>query len=200
MSNDDANSRGNTMSEIPRNAALLLIDVQQGFDESAWGDRNNPGAETQIRRLLERWRETDRPIVHVQHLSQDSGSPLHPSQPGTEFKPETAPKASEPVFQKEVNSAFIGTDLESYLRDQKIQSLVIVGLTTNHCVSSTTRMAENLGFTPIIITDATAAFEQEGADGQRFSAATIHEIAVANLRGEFAETATTDEILSNLPQ
>lgn len=198
MSNNDANGRGDTPGGISRNATLLVIDVQQGFDDSAWGERNNPDAETRIRQLLETWRETGRPIVHVQHLSRDSESPLHPNRPGNEFKPETAPKAGEPVFQKEVNSAFIGTNLESYLRDREIQSLVITGFTTNHCVSTTTRMAENLGFNPLVVTDATAAFEQRGADGQEYSAATIHEVELANLREEFAVLATTGEILSTV--
>lgn len=186
------------MTAISRNTPVLIIDVQQGFDNPVWGDRNNPAAETRIRQLLEAWRETGRPIIHVQHTSQDSNSPLRPNQPGHEFKPETAPNAGEPVFQKEVNSAFIGTDLESYLHEREIQSLVITGLTTNHCVSTTTRMAENLGFNPIVVTDATAAFAQQGADGQEFSAATIHEVALANLRGEFAVAATTDRILSRV--
>lgn len=196
MSNSDANDQGDIPGGISRNAALLVIDVQQGFDDSAWGERNNTDAETQIRRLLERWRETERPVIHVQHVSRDPESSLHASQEGNEFKPDTAPEGDEPVFRKEVNSAFIGTDLEGYLRDREIRSLVITGLTTNHCVSTTTRMAENLGFDPIVVTDATAAFEQRGADGQGYSAGTIHEVAIANLRGEFAVTARTDEILS----
>lgn len=186
------------MIEIDSDTALMIIDVQRGFDAPEWGERNNPTAETQVRRLLETWRETDRPVIHVQHNSREKDSPLHPSQPGHAFKSETAPKPEEPVFKKEVNSAFIGTDLESYLREREIQSLVITGLTTNHYVSTTTRMAENLGFNPIVTTDATAAFEQEGANGHGYSAVEIHEIALANLRDEFAVTATVDEILDNL--
>ncbi|WP_227377739.1 cysteine hydrolase family protein [Haladaptatus halobius] len=186
------------MIEISSTTALLIIDVQQGFENPVWGDRNNPNAETQIQQLLETWRETEQPIIHVQHMSQEAESPLRPNHPGNEFKPETAPEADEPVFQKNVNSAFIGTNLETYLREREIESLVITGLTTNHCVSTTTRMAENLGFKPIVVTDATAAFDQQGADGQKYGAATIHEVALANLREEFAMTATTDELQSHV--
>lgn len=185
------------MSQISSDTALLIIDVQKGFDDPEWGNRNNRDAEKQIQRLLETWRETGRPIIHVQHMSCEGESPLRPNQQGNEFKPETAPRAGEPVFQKEVNSAFIETNLETHLHDREIQSIVITGLTTNHCVSTTTRMAENLGFNPIVVTDATAAFEQEGVDGQKHSAATVHEVALANLRDEFAVTVTADEIRSN---
>ncbi|RBI63987.1 cysteine hydrolase [halophilic archaeon] len=182
--------------EISRDTGLLVIDVQQGFDDPVWGDRNNPEAESRIRRLLNSWRETGRPIIHVQHMSREDESPLRPDQPGNEFKPETAPKPGEKVVQKEVNSAFIGTDLEAYLHEKDIESVVITGLTTNHCVSTTTRMAENLGFSPIVVTDATAAFRQRGIDGEEYSAERVHEVALVNLRGEFAATPTTEEIES----
>ena len=188
------------MNPISSDTALLIIDVQKGFDDSGWGSRNNPDTEKRIQQLLEIWRETERPIIHVQHMSRGGESPLRPNQSGNEFKPETAPKVDEPVFQKEVNSAFIGTNLKTYLHNNEIQSLVITGLTTNHCISTTTRMAENLGFSPIVVTDATASFEQEGIDGQNHSASTVHEVALANLQGEFAATMTTHEVRTGIIQ
>lgn len=124
--------------------ALLLIDVQQGLDEPRWGARNNPDAEQRIADLLAAWRDASWPVIHVQHLSTEPDSPLRPDRPGNAFKPEALPIEGEPVFQKNVNSAFIGTNLETHLRDRGIDSLVIAGITTDHCVSSTTRMAGNL--------------------------------------------------------
>src|SRR5574338_1420905 len=123
--------------------ALLIIDVQQGFDEPYWGARNNPGAEENIARLLAAWRAAQRPIFHIQHNSRLPQSPLHPSHPGNVFKAIAAPRAGEPVIGKDVNSAFIGTDLEARLRTANIDAVVIAGLTTPHCVSTTTRMASN---------------------------------------------------------
>ena len=131
---------------IPSRAALLLIDVQQAFDSPSWGRRNNPDAEAAVARLLAAWRAAGWPVLHVQHLSALPASTLRPGQPGVAFKPEALPLGGEPVFQKEVNSAFIGTGLEAHLREHGIPALVVAGLTTNHCVSTTTRMAGNLGF------------------------------------------------------
>jgi len=184
---------------IPANAALLVIDVQRGLDHPKYGRRNNPDAEVRIARLLAGWRAAGWPVIHVQHLSTSPDSPLRPGTPGCEIKPEAAPHEGEPLFQKRVNGAFLGTDLEPYLRARGITSLVVVGLTTDHCVSSTARLAGDLGFDTYVVADATAAFEREGYDGRRFSAEDVHAVALVNLQGEFATIVTTEGVLAALP-
>ena len=87
------------MEPLSENTALILIDVQAGFAEPVWGPRNNPEAEVNIRRLLEVWRTTQRPIYHVQHMSTEPNSPLRPGQPGNAFMPEAQPAAGEPVIR-----------------------------------------------------------------------------------------------------
>lgn len=179
-------------------AALLLIDVQQGFDDPRWGRRNNPCAEKRIADLLAAWRAADRPVIHVQHSSLEPESPLRSDAPGYAFKVEAQPKAGEPIFRKHVNSAFIGTDLEAHLREHGIETLVIVGLTTDHCVSTTTRMAGNLGFGVTVVEDATATFERCGPDGTSYSADLMHRVALASLHGEFATVRSAKDILAAL--
>ena len=180
---------------MDQTTALLLIDVQVGLDDPVWGSRNNPEAEALLAQLLERWRRGGWPIFHVQHLSQRATSPLRPGQPGVELKPAVRPQPGEPVVQKRVNGAFIGTDLEARLRAGGILRLVVGGLTTDHCVSTTVRMAANLGFETIVLSDATATFGRTGPDGRKWSAQEMHDAALASLHGEFATVRSAAELL-----
>lgn len=180
--------------------ALILIDIQQGFDNPVWGARNNLQAEANAARLLARWRVTGAPVFHIRHQSQTPGSPL--SGQGVEFKPEVAPQTGEPVLTKTVNSAFIGTDLEARLRAARITDLVICGLTTPHCVSTTARMAANLGFSVTLAEDACAAFSANADMSWRPGAPApdpqaIHDFAVAHLHGEFVTARLSTDILAD---
>ncbi|ROR81663.1 Nicotinamidase-related amidase [Plantibacter flavus] len=175
--------------------ALLVIDVQQAFDDPQWGQRNNHDAESNVGMLLSDWRLAGRPVFHVRHQSASEGQLFSLGGPGYEVKPEAREIAGEPIVVKTVNSAFIGTDLEVQLRRAGISSLVICGLTTDHCVSTTTRMAANLGFHVTIVSDATATFERLGPDGRRWSATELHDAALASLHEEFAVIQTTNEVV-----
>jgi nicotinamidase-related amidase len=149
------------------------------------------GVESEII-LLEIWRKNQLPIFHIQHCSSIPTSLLHETNKGNGIKEIVKPNDGEPIIKKKVNSAFIGTDLKERLDNEKITKLVLVGLTTDHCVSTTTRMAGNFGFDVFVVSDATATFNKKGIDGKHFSAALIHETALASLNGEFATIVTTE--------
>ena len=183
------------MTKLPQSTVLILIDVQQAFLDPRWGERNNPQAETNIARLLAAWRNSGRPIRHVVHDSVEPNSLLRPECPGNAIQPVATPGAGEPVYRKNVNSAFVGTSLESDLRREGIDSLVVVGLTTNHCVSTTVRMAGNLGFKTYVVSDATATFARPALDGTIRPAEAVHSAALSDLHQEFATVVDTAEIL-----
>lgn len=178
--------------------ALILVDIQQGFDDPRWGSRNNLQAESLAAHLLNEWRRQKAPIFHVQHSSRIPGSPLAPNQPGWEIKKEVAPQAGEIRLTKNVNSCFIGTPLEAELRKRHITDVVICGLTTDHCVSTTVRMAANLGFNVFVPSDATATFERTSPDGEKYSAQQMHQTALASLHDEFATVAPCHQIIDSL--
>jgi len=175
--------------------ALLVVDVQRGFDDPFWGPRNNSEAEANIARIIAAWRETGRPVFHILHDSLSPTSPLRPGTPGNAPKPEAEPREGERVYRKTVNSAFIGTSLEADLRSAGVDTLVVVGLTTNHCVSTSVRMAANLGFETYLVTDATATFDRVGIDGRTRPAAEVHAAALSDLQEEFATLRDSDAVI-----
>lgn len=182
----------------PRTTALVLIDVQLGFDDPIWGQRNNPAAEARIADLLATWRRLSGRVHHVQHASTEPNSPLRPSHPGHALKPEAQPRAGEPLYRKQVNSGFIGTSLEADLRAAAVTTVVLVGLTTNHCVSTTARMAANFGFMTIVVADATAAFDRPTAEGRLRPASEVHAGALSDLAGEFATISSAADVAAAL--
>ncbi len=185
------------MSQATSVPALVIIDMQQGMDEwDHWGGtRNNPQAETVAAQVLAHWRAQQWPIFHVQHSSTSPTSPLRPGLPGHAIKEEVAPIAGEPVIGKTVNSAFIGTDLETRLKEAGLSKVVIVGLTTEHCISTSVRMSANLGFETYLVEDAIAAFPKVGRNGKSYDAETVHQIELANLDKEFATVLTGEALL-----
>ena len=186
------------MSLTAKNPVLLLIDIQKGFENEAhWGgNRNNKDAEVKCATVLDKWRSLGLPVFHIMHGSKDPNSPLHPSQPGFELQDLIQPTSDEPVIVKDVNSAFIGTNLEQQLKERGITTLVIAGLTTNHCISTTTRMAGNLNFKTFLISDATATFDRIGLNGEKFDAELIHQTALASLNEEFATVINLKSLIA----
>lgn len=176
--------------------ALVVVDVQRGFDDPLWGPRDNPGCEENVETLIEAWRRARRPIVFVRHDSREPGSPLAPGRPGNGFK-DAVTGPPDLLVTKQVNSAFYGQpDLHAWLRGQGLGGIAVCGITTDHCCSSTARMAANLGHGVLFVDDATHTFDRRGPDGIVVPAAEVHRVSSASLHGEFAEVVTTEALLS----
>lgn len=186
------------MIRLPANSALLVVDLQQGFDDPIWGPRNNHDAETNVARLIAAWRTAQWPVFHVFHDSLSPESPLRRGASGNAPKPEAEPEEGETIIRKTVNSAFIGTSLEADLRNARVDTLVVVGLTTNHCISTSVRMAGNLNFATYVVSDATATFNRTGLDGRDRPAEEVHAAALSDLQGEFATVIDTPSLLEAL--
>lgn len=167
--------------------ALILIDIQEGFNDPFWGPRNNPHFEKNVERILSQWRHAKAPVIHVQHLSKEDHSPLRPDSFGVHFMKCAQPQTDEPIFQKSVHSAFIGTSLFDFLKTHQLQELVLIGLTSDHCVSTTARMAFDLGFDVTIFSNAVATFNRQDIDGTVIPAETIQKVSLASLNKEFAK-------------
>jgi nicotinamidase-related amidase len=180
--------------------ALVIVDVQKAFlEREANGERrNNPQAVTKMTRLLDAFRRRGMMVIHIRHASTNPVSLLRPELPGFAVMDEVREIDGEPVMVKKVNSGFIGTDLEQRLRETGIKTVLIAGITTNHCVETTARMAGNLGFDVRLAEDACYTFDRIGHGGRREAAEDIHAMTLSNLDGEFATIETTDSLLAAL--
>ena len=179
---------------------LLCVDIQQGFeDEDYWGgNRNNKDAEEIAAKIINKWREIGEEIIHIRHSSTKPESRLHKSKPGFAFHKLCQPIEGETVLTKSVNSGFIGTPLKEMLDKQNCKSVVVIGLTTDHCVSTTTRMAANYGYNTFLISDATATFNKIGAKGEAYDSELVHGISLATLKDEFATILSSQELFELL--
>lgn len=187
------------MPALPAAAALLIIDLQKAIDDPRWaahGPRNNPQAEGNVAALLEAWRRTGRPVVHVRHDSEEPESTYRPGSLGHAFKPEAQPQPGELVVGKSTNSAFIGTGLEAWLAEHGCATLVLAGVITNNSVEATARMAGNLGFETLVAADACFTFGKRDRTGRLWTAEQVHELSLANLDGEYARIVETADVLA----
>ena len=176
--------------------ALIVIDVQNGFEAAGWPPRNNPACEANVSRLIAEWRERGRPVVFVKHSSRKPGSPLASGSPGHEFKPAIT---GEPdlLIEKQVHSAFYGQpDLDGWLRSREMEGVVVTGIATDHCCETTARMAGDLGYRVLFPLDATHTFDRTGPDGNIVAADDVAARTAASLHREFAEVTTTEEVLT----
>lgn len=181
-----------------RTHALVVIDVQRGFDDASWGRRDNPDCEHNVHRLLNAWRTADQPIVVVRHDSAEPHSPLRPGTPGNDLKPGVA-GPRDVLIVKSGHSAFHGTpDLHRWCQRRGIDTLTLCGITADHCCDTTARFAAALGYRTRLCLDATHTFDRIDADGQVVTAEVLRQAVGASLLGEFAEVLTTAEAVRRM--
>ena len=179
--------------------ALVVVDVQRGFEDAGlWSPtarRNNPACEANVAALIGAWRNAGRPLVYVRHDSAEPRSPLAPGTPGNRFQ-DVVSGEPDLLVAKQVNSAFYGEpDLHAWLRERGIGSVALCGITTDHCVETTARMAGNLGYDVLFALDATHTFDRTGPDGTLVTADELARATAASLHGEFATVVRTADLL-----
>ncbi|MFF5986634.1 biuret amidohydrolase [Prauserella flavalba] len=111
-------------------------------------------------------------------------------EPGWEIVPEVAPQPGEAVIDKPGKGAFYATDLDLLLRSKGITHLILTGITTDVCVHTTMREANDRGYECLVLSDCTGATERRH-----------HEAALSMVTmqgGIFGAVATSDQLLAAL--
>ena len=175
---------------------LIIIDVQNDYFKG--GNMQLVGMEAaadNCQRLLNRFRQDQAPIFHIQHLSVKAGASFFvPGSEGCEINNRVKPAAGEPVTEKSFPSAFRDTGLQQLLKNAGIEQLVVCGAMTQMCVDTTVRAAFDLGYICHVISDACATRELE-FEGRKVSASAVQDAFMASLNGLFAAVSTTEDYL-----
>lgn len=165
-----------------KNAALIVLDVQEASAAPSDGELSNPAAEGNISALIRRWRRDGLPLFFVKYLSPRKASPFHEDSPGSKLRESCTPLPGEPVIIKHFESAFMKTDFESRLREAKLHTLIFTGFYSDQCVAVTAKVANNLGFEVIVVSDGTAATGCPGYNNDKYyEGVDIHQLTLGSL-------------------
>lgn len=184
------------MDVIEKNAVLMVVDVQEALEASSDGKMNNPGAEGNLVRLIERWRRDDLPRFFVRYISPRPASPFHKDAPGSRFKASVKPRPGETVIEKHFESVFMKTDLEERLRKANLRTLIFTGFYSDQCIAASSKVANNLGFEVMAVSDATATIGCPGYKNEKFyEAEDIHRMMMGNLQRDGITILESAELL-----
>src|SRR5512138_2931411 len=173
------------------NTALVIVDIQNDYFPDGKMPLVGPvEASQQAARLLDRFRRSQWPVIHIQHIAvRPSATFFLPNTPGVDFHPSVQPWEAEPIVQKNFPNAFRDTTLLDVLREKNVDRLIICGMQTTMCIDATTRAAAD-----------SCAARNLTYDGQLVPAEQVHYAFLAALNGSYARVLKVDQILAQLAE
>lgn len=178
--------------------ALILIDIQNDYFPGGIIELENPeNAANNASALLAAFRQSQQPLVHIQHENHNPNLPfMKPNTEGQRIHASVAPDAGETVIVKHYPNAFWETRLEEVLRSQGIGTVLLAGMMTHMCVSTTARAAMERGFQVLIAEDACATRSLD-FKGTSIPAQEVHRTALAEV-SVFAELVDSAQVVADL--
>jgi nicotinamidase-related amidase len=180
--------------------ALMVVDMQKFFldPKSPTFTCGGIAILPNLKKLIAAFRKAGRPVIYTKHVHHpdklDAGimgwwweGMCIEGSPESEIHDEIAPLLNEKIILKHRYSAFYNTDLETILRCQKIEDIVIAGIMTNMCCESTARDAYYRDYRVFFMADATGSINEE-----------MHLASLLNLAFGFAYVTTADKIIEQL--
>ena len=179
------------------NTALIVIDVQQSFEHRPYWRTDGVGPFlARIQDLIDRARERGVPVLQVFHEEQTGVFSR-----ASGYVKTLASLRIEPteVFYKNVHSALFGRtsdgkSLETWLRENRIEHVIVTGIRTEQCCETTARHASDLGFRVTYALDATLTFPMVAKSGRTYSAEDIMERTALVLDDRFASVVSTGAV------
>ena len=155
-----------------------MIDCQNTYQQGIMQLQGAEAALAEAAGLLTRARAAGIPVLHIMHDAGE-GSPNDVRAEIGQISDEVAPLAGEPVIVKNYPNSFVGTDLDTRLREASGRDLILAGFMTHMCVNSTARGAFNLGYHPTVVASATATRQLPGPSGAPVPAAALQAASLA---------------------
>jgi nicotinamidase-related amidase len=177
--------------------ALLLVDIQNDyFPGGRMTLHNIDQAAENARRLLEHFRGTGQPIVHVQHTWDDPSAPFFVAgTPGAQINEVVTPQPGEPVIVKHFPNSFRASTLLDELRRAGVDRLTICGAMSHMCIDATTRAAADFGYDCTVAHDACATRDVE-FNGKQVKADDVHSAYMSALAFAYAKVMTTKDAIA----
>lgn len=197
----------------PESTALIVIDMQNDFIAHGAPLETPMGFELlpRLKKLINHARKNGMKVIFTAHAHRHDGCDMglfgEIYQPirdrvglvdesvGIEIYPDVAPYGDEVVIKKRRYSAFFGTDLDIILRTEKIETVVVTGVTTENCCHATARDAMFRGYRVAFISDATGTYDYPDVGFGRIPAQEVHRITLGVLAVSTAHVMTTDELI-----
>lgn len=200
----------------PAKTAVIVVDMENDFVESSspMSSTQARDAIPQMQRVLEIARTSGMKVVYTTHAHRPDGSDmgrfadLYPpigggvslvdGTRGVEIYDELAPLPGEVVIKKHRYSGFFGTDLDIILRSSGIETVVIIGTTTENCCQATARDAMFRDYFVVFLADATGTFDYPDVGWGALSARAVHDASLSILAFSTADVMTVDDFEKRL--
>lgn len=174
-----------------KDTALLIVDVQNVLiDEKPF---NADKTLSNIKELMETCRSNAIEVIYVQH-DGEAGTELEPFSHGWDIHNSIYPMQGEKVIRKRFNSGFKDTELEEYLDNKEIKTLILVGMQTEYCIDTTCRVAFEKGYKLIMPEYTNTTFDNGELSGREVYE--YHNLRI--FKNRFAEVISVEELVQRI--
>lgn len=178
--------------------ALLVIDVQNEYFTGKMPVTYPPGSLEQVIKVIEAARSKKIPVVFIQHSAPQKDATIFKKGSNEwQLHPGIAEIPCEHLVEKNLPGSFTGTDLESWLRERGIDTVVITGYMTQMCCDTTARQAFHLGMSVEFLSDATGTLQISNEAGTS-AAEELHRAILVTQAARFSKVMTAKQWIDSL--
>lgn len=182
---------------MDKKRALIVIDVQNEYFTGRLPVSYPSNSFENILKVIDVSKKENIPVIVVQHSSDISNTPFEKGTVGWELHDSIKDLEFEHYVEKTLPSSFVGTDLQEWLENNSIDTLVISGYMTQMCCDTTARYAKHLGYEVEFLSDATGTLSIEN-DGGKVSAKELHDAILVTQAMRFSKVISSKDWIKQI--